>query len=1105
MKLKSNLILTLLVLFAQLMLGQEIAVTGIVTDQSGMPIPGVNVFVKGTKSGTQTDFEGNFKIAAKQNEKLIFSFLGLKTQELSASSKMNVKMMDDSVQLEGVVVTALGITREKKSLGYATQEVKGESIAAVKSDNFINALSGKVSGVQVKRTTNFGGSTNVVVRGNKSLTGNNQALFVIDGVPISNNNFNTRDQEQTGSGYDYGNAATDINPEDIESVNVLKGAAASALYGSRAGNGVVIITTKKGAKGKKGNFAVTINSGVTTGSIDKSTFVKYQDQYGGGYGPYYGPDGTYLDYIDIDGDGNLDPVTPLTEDASYGQAFDPNLAVYQWDAFYPESPNYLKKTPWVNAKNGPITFFEKPVTYTNSFSIDKNIENGFIRIAAANLDQSGLLPNSHLKRSTFTLGTSLLINEKLTVTGFASYINTKTIGRNNTGYNDNIAGNFRQWWQKNVDIKALQDAYNRTGRNVTWNPNSYTDPSPIYWDNPYFQRYQNYQNDERNRIIGNASLDYKLTSWLNIYGRIAVDRYDDLQEERRAVGSIAADFGIGTGGGDGSTLRNPAGSGYSRKNISFGEYNYDLMFNYNKDITKKLNLKGVVGANVRRTYLNSIWAATNGGLSIPGLYSLQNSANPMLAPIERNETIGVDGIYANASLGYDNFLYLEGSYRRDQSSTLPSSNNKYYYPSVSTSLVFSEFIKKDWFSFGKIRVNYAEVGNSPGFDKVLDTYAVNTAFGASSGSVKNTKNNPNLKAETTKSYEAGLEMSFFKKRFGFDLSVYKSNSIDQIVPLRVTSATGYLFELVNAGEIENRGVEFSLNTTPIKLKDFTWDFNVNWSKNTSEVISLPEGIKTLQLGSFQGGVTINAVVGQPYGIIYGTDYTYLNGEKVVDPDSGQYIKTDTSDNVIGNSNPDWIGGLYNKLTYKNLSLDFLIDIQKGGDIFSLDRYYGLATGLYDDTAYTNDLGNPVRDPLVFNQYDADGVGIPAGGYTPESGGFINSGVNPDGSVNTTRIRADRYGAFGYRRGLPDKAFVYDASYVKLRQASISYSLSENTLKHTFVNAVTFSIIGTNLWIIHKNLPDADPESGLGAGNLQGYSTGSLPSTRDISFNVKLQF
>jgi TonB-linked SusC/RagA family outer membrane protein len=1089
MKPKLNNFLALLVmLLGQTIFAQERGVSGVVSDNTGLPLPGVSVLVKGTKMGTQTDFDGKYAIKATSSQVLIFSYIGMKTQELVASStSLNVRLIDNAQQLNEVVVTALGLSREKKSLGYATQEVKGESIAAVKSDNFINALSGKVSGLQVKRTTNFGGSTNIVIRGNASLTGNNQALFVIDGVPVSNNNSNTRDQEQSGAGYDYGSAASDVNPDDIESVNVLKGSAASALYGSRAANGVVLITTKKGNKKGKG-YSITVNSGISTGTIDKSTFIKYQDQYGGGYGPYYGPgEDSYLNLIDIDGDGKLDNVTPLTEDASYGQAFDPNLLVYQWDAFYPESPNYKKATPWLNAKNGPITFFQNPLALTNSVSIDKNFENGFLRVGVNNLNQTGLLPNSSLKRNTVTLNSSILINEKLTVAGFGSFSSTNTVGRNSTGYNDNIAGNFRQWWQTNVDIQSLKNAYETTGRNVTWNPNSDTNPAPIFWDNPYFQRYQNYESDGRNRFIGNASLNYKLTSWLDAFGRISVDNYDELQEERRAIGSVPANFGIGTGGGDGSLKRNPAGSGYSRKNISFSEFNYDFMLNYNKNITDKLNIKGVIGTNIRRSYYKSIFAATNGGLSIAKLYSLQNTASPLLAPIERDESIGVDGVYGSASLGYDNFLFLEGTLRRDHSSTLPKANSTYYYPSVSTSFVFSEFVKPSWLSFGKIRLNYAEVGNSPGFDRILDTYSVNTAFGASSATVKDTKNNPNLKPEKTKSYEAGLEISLFKKRLGFDVSYYKSNSVDQIIPLRLTSSTGYLFELINAGEIENKGLEISLNGSPIKTSNFSWDVNVNWARNRNQVVRLLDGIDNLQLGTFQGGVTINAEVGQPYGVIYGTQYTYLNGQRVVDKTSGEYVKTSNSDNVIGNANPEWTGGINNKFTYKNFSFDFLIDMQKGGQIFSLDRYYGLATGLPQETAFINDLGNPVRNTL------ADG------------GGFINPGVNSDGAVNTTRIRADRFGAFGYRRGLPNEAFIYDASYIKLRQASISYALSEKVLKNTFINGITFSVIGTNLWIIHKNLPDADPESGLGAGNLQGYSTGSLPSTRDISCNIKIQF
>ncbi len=330
-------------------------------------------------------------------------------------------------------------------------------------------------------------------------------------------------------------------------------------------------------------------------------------------------------------------------------------------------------------------------------------------------------------------------------------------------------------------------------------------------------------------------------------------------------------------------------------------------------------------------------------------------------------------------------------------------------------------------------------------------------------------------------------MKLFKNRLSIDFAYYKNNSIDQIYGVPTTTATGYSYKILNAGEIENKGLEISLSGTPIKTEDFTWKTNVNWSKNKSKVLSLANGITNLQLGSFQGGVTINATLDQPYGVIQGTDYTYLNGKRVVDASSGQYIKTRTSDQIIGNTNPDWLMGISNSLKYKNISLSFLIDIQQGGSIFSLDQHYGQATGLYAETAFINDLGNPVRNTLA------------------NGGGFINPGVNPDGTTNTTRIRADRFGAFGYRRGLPNSAFVYDASYVKLREVAITYNLPQKLTDKSFLTGGSISFTGSNLWIIHKNLPHADPESGLSSGNLQGYSVGSLPTTRDFGFNVKLQF
>jgi len=1083
MKTKFSGILTLLLAFVvQITFAQEKTISGTVSDQSGLPLPGATVLVKGTSSGTSTDFDGKYSISASQGSTLVVSFVGYTSKEVvvGTSSTINIALQESAEALEEVVVTALGISRDKKSLGYATQEIEGSELTTVKNGNFLNSISGKASGVQIKRNNNIGGSTNIVIRGNASMTGSNQALFVIDGVPINNINTNSAGQAQaTGGFYDYGNAASDIDPENIESMNILKGAAASALYGARAANGVIMITTKKGKKAK--GFGVTINSGATIGSIDKSTFAKYQDQYGAGYGPYYGPNEDDYWYIeDVTGDGNDDQVVVYTEDASYGAAFDPNLLVYQWDSFDPDSPNYRTATPWVNAKNGPITFFETPLTLTNSITLDKATDDGSFRLNYSKFDQTGLLPNSSIRKDNFSINGNYKFNDKLTASGYANYIKTNGKGRNSTGYNDNIVGMFKQWFQTNVDIKQQKEAYFSTGRNITWNPaTSEAGSAPIFWDNPYWTRYENYETDARNRFVGNATLNYEFNDWLNVTGRVATDTYTEIQEERRANGSVPGDFGITRGSAD---------SGYGRKNFDVSETNYDLMFNFDKDLSEKLNLKGIAGVNIRRNVFKSIYVSTAGGLSVPKLYSLQNSKDPIPLPEETDQISGVDGIYASASFGYDNMLFLDATIRRDRSSTLPKGNSVFIYPSVASSFVFTKLVNQDWLTFGKFRINYAEVGNDAPFDFLYDTYVVNIPPGAPSTSVSNTKKNANLKPERTKSFEIGLDMKFIKNRIGFDFAYYKNTSVDQIFGVPISRGTGYTSKVLNAGEIENYGVELSLFGSPIKTTDFNWNVNVNWTKNENTVLSLAEGIENLQLGSFQGGVTINARVGQAYGVIQGTDFTYSdNGEKIVDATSGEYIKTSTSDNVIGDTNPDWLMGISNTFSYKNLSISFLIDIQQGGSIFSLDQYYGQATGLYAETAFINDLGNPVRNSL------ADG------------GGFINPGVNPNGTANTTRIRADRFGAFGYRRGLPNAAFVYDASYVKLRELAITYNLPEKFLSKISLVGASISLTGSNLWIISKNLPHADPESGLSSGNLQGYSTGSLPTTRDLGLNVKLQF
>jgi len=745
------LIVILLFTGLQVAFAQQKTITGKVTSkEDGTTLPGVTVVVKGTTIGTVTDANGKYTILVPPKyDVLIFSFVGMKQQEVQVTSSGNVDvvMEADVMNIEGVVVTALGIPREKKSLGYSTQEVTGDQVQTVKTDNFINSLSGKVSGVQIKKNTNMGGSTNVLLRGNKSLTGDNQVLFVVDGVPINNSTFNTTSQSQAGLGYDYGNMASDINADDIESINVLKGAAATALYGSRAAGGVIMITTKKGGttgggiEVKRKGIGITINSGVTVGFVDKTTFPSYQMDYGGGYGHYYegDPGDEFWYYRDINGDGVDEQWVVTSEDASYGAPFDESRLVYQWNAVDPESPYYMQATPWVAAKNGPITFFQKPLTFTNSVALDNSSNKGSYHLSYTNFTQKGLLPNSKLNKDNVLLNGSWNVTDKLTVAGSGNYVSTRGLGRNSTGYSDNIMSSFRQWMQTNVDLQQQEELYDLTGRNITWNYADPSDAQPIFWDNYYWTRYKNYQNDNRNRFIGYMSVNYKVLKWLDIFGRFSADTYSELQEERRAVGSIAAPFGIGTGS-DGSIGRSDQGSGYLRRDITFSEYNFDLMGNFNKDFGKNWNLRGVLGTNIRRTNFNRIISATNGGLAVPDLYSLQNSVGPLPLSKELASKVGVNGIYASASVGYKSLIYLDGSLRRDHSSTLPIGNSVYYYPSIATSFIFSNLIPDNkWLSYGKVRLNYAMVGNSASFDQLTDNYNILTPLNSPMTSVAGTK------------------------------------------------------------------------------------------------------------------------------------------------------------------------------------------------------------------------------------------------------------------------------------------------------------------------------------------------------------------------------
>lgn len=1080
-------------------------VTGVVSDaSSGEPLPSVSVKVKGSDNAAITNFDGKYTIKAGNGAVLVFSSMGYASQEASVSGNtLNVSLASSTNKLDEVVVTALGISRDKKSVGYAIQEVGGAEVSKVKDANFMSSLSGKVAGVNIRQSGTMGGSANVVIRGYKSLTGNNQALFVVDGIPISNQINNTGNQQTGRGGYDYGNAAMDINPEDIDKVSVLKGAAATALYGARAANGVILITTKKGTK--RNGLGVSVTSGYTVGSVNPDTYVRYQNSYGEGYGQYYGPDSIagyptngYMVAYDVDGDGIDDPCTPTTEDASFGLAFDPNFMVYTWESLYPELSTYGQKSPHVAGANNPLYFFEQAATMNNSVAIDGGNDNGSFRLSATQFSTKGIVPGSSLKRNNFSFSGNLKASDRLTVSTTAQFIQQAGNGRFGTGYDSrNPNQSFRQWFNVGVDMAKQKAAYEATGKNITWNPFGYgygdDATKPIYFDNPYFSVLENRQSDTRNRLIGNMMASYKINDWLDFMGRASVDTYSELQEERTAVGSVEI-------------------PGYLRRNRNVTETNIDMILTANKTFgaNDEYSLNARLGSNIRRNSVEAIAASTNGGLVVPGVYALSNSVNTPNAPSETAYQIGVNGMFAAASLGYKNFLYVDLTGRQDVSSTLPTVNNTFFYPSATMSLVFSELMDVDAISFGKFRVNYAQVGSDAPAQALADAYNMGTAFGSTSlASAPSTSNNPGLLPESTVSQEAGLEMMFLNNRVGFDVSVYNQTSFNQIMPAKVSSTSGTIFKYVNAGEINNQGVELSLNATPIQSADFTWSTNLNWTKNKNMVVSLFEGAENLQLASVQGGITIEARPGQAYGTIYGTTFIKdAEGRPIVwDMPASyggvRYLRGGVdmgSKDVIGNINPDWYAGWSNSFRYKNWTASALLDMQMGGNFFSLDTWYGYATGVYDLSAGTNDMGNPVRDLVN------DGGGYKITNVAYWDGSTVDGDGNPSGlTVGDYYADMHYYGnSLGYARNA-NEYHVWDASYLKLREVALNYSVPSSMLGSTGIKGLDVALTGRNLAILWKNNPYSDPEAGLSAGNVQGYQSGAYPAVREVGVNVKLKF
>ena len=638
---------------------------------------------------------------------------------------------------------------------------------------------------------------------------------------------------------------------------------------------------------------------------------------------------------------------------------------------------------------------------------------------------------------------------------------------------------FGQWFQTNLDLERLKNNWiTKDGRHRSWNRANYDTEQAIYFDNPYWLRYKNFNNDNRDRVYGNISLTYKLTDWLSASARVAMDHYSYLQEERIAKQSVDL-------------------SHYTKRLRTFSERNYNLTFNFNKKFSDgKISLTGLAGVNGRKEIRERTSVATVDGLIEENLYTITNSVSSIIKNTEYYGKKTVNGLFASASIGYNGILYLDIAGRNDFSSTLPTDNNSYFYPSISSSFIFSELISSDIFSFGKLRLGWAKIGNDTNPYTTLDYYSIQPNFSTTPlYSVPSTLNNSLLVPEETNEVEVGLELMFLDRRIGLDIAYYNRKTENQILAIDVSRASGYSRQYINAGIIENKGIELALTATPLKLNNgFEWNISINWTRNRNKVLELiknpitgEDKISNIQLGGdMRGGVSINARVGQPYGTIVGANYQFhKNGSRIVGPD-GRYLTSKNSE-VLGDSNPDWIAGITNTFSFKGLRLSFLLDMQKGGDIFSLNTRHGQATGVYAETAGLNELGKPVRGDV------ADG------------GGILFDGVYEDGSKNTTRVPAqDFFGAFYYGE-TPAARWVYDVSYVKFRELNLSYKLPNTIFKNLPFQNVVVSFVGRNLAILSKNVEHFDPEAGLGAGNIQGYESGVMPSARTYGFNLKFNF
>jgi TonB-linked SusC/RagA family outer membrane protein len=1059
MKTKLNGFLTLFIaLLVQISFAQDRVVTGVVSDNSGLPLPGVNVLVKGTNLGTQTDFDGKFSIKATPTQTLVFNFVGMKSQEIVASSTtVNVKMKDDAVELEGVVVTtALGVKRQKKSLGFATASVSAKDLTEVNNTNIFESLSGKVAGVDITAPAQVGASSKVVIRGYNTF-GNASPLYVVDGTPITNGSSSGTGNTRS---FDAGTGISDIDPNNIENMTILKGAAASALYGSRAANGVILITTKTG----KNKSKITVETSHSADFSEVARVPHFQNSFGQGWNAH-----SWSNWA-----GQPGNVTS-NENGSWGPAF--NGEVRPWGSIVNNSQQIK---PYVALEDNARDFFETGSTYTNTARLSGGGDNSNFSLSFSDVNSDGIIPTDadSYKRRTFGFNGGVS-SDKLSFKASANYVKKDQYAVNTGQGNDSGEGNtFTQeilQIPRDISVVDLADYTN----NPFNNNNNYFTP---YATNPYWTINENSTFINGNRFYGNANVTYNFTKKLSMSYQIG----GDYRIEK--IKSYGAKVTYDPGSPQADAVAAEIVGGVTEASNEFVELNSDLILYYNTKYNDDINFNTFIGfgTNERKTS-QLIASITN--LDIPFFYEITNSVvKPQVAQVDTQRRSY--SAYASIETSYKDKLFLTLTGRNDWTSTLPSSARSYFYPSASLSGIVIE--NNDYFL--KLRAGIARLGNDTGPYQTNNSLLQGNAVlgfgniflpigGVNGYEYSNNLGNPDLKPEFVTEAEFGFETNLFKKRVNLDVSFYSKKTDGLIVNLPIAPSSGFTTQTLNAVDLTNRGVELVLNLIPIRTENFQWDFTTTFAKNQSEVTDVVGDTEKILLAQ-NYGVSFNAIVGEPLGTFSTfTPTRNAAGQYIVDAD-GYYVESADEQNV-GTAERDFVMGFKNKFTYKNLSLSFGIDWKEGGNMYSYTKRLSGFTGNGIETIYND------RNPFIIPNSVVD---------------------NGDGtySENTTPITFEGITDFYNTQNNPgiEQTHVIDKTFIRLRDISLTYNIPSKILKNTGIVGASFTVYGKNLalWTPDDN-SYVDPElSTFGTGLLSEQGEfGTNPSQRSYGATLKLTF